>query len=81
MFEYEKGYFKALLDIVSFTEGYRQGLIDIKQRKFTFLVNLIKYLSNNRDKRDLFMRYGGSVGVKFSDDKDCKIVNVFDKLK
>ena len=81
MFEYEQGYFKALLDIIDFTNQYSINLKSMKQRKFTLLINLIKYLSTNRDKRDLFMKYGGSVGVKVSDDKDCKIVNVFDKFK
>lgn len=81
MFEYKRGYFKALLDIISFTEEYSEHLKYIKQRKFTFLINFIKHLLTNRDKTDLFMKYGGSVGVKFSDDKDCKIVNVFDRFK
>lgn len=81
MFEYEKGYFKALLDIINFTNEYSQVIKDLKQRKYTLIVNLIKYLAENRDKMDLFVKFGGSVGVKFSDDKDCKIVNVFDKFK
>ena len=81
MFEYERGYFKALLDIINFTEEHSEDLKSMRQRKFTFLTNLIRHLLTNRDKMDLFIKYGGCVGVKSSNNKDCKIVNVFDKFK
>ncbi|HZK60720.1 MAG TPA: hypothetical protein VFC41_01500, partial [Anaerovoracaceae bacterium] len=61
MFEYERGYLKALLDIIDFTEEHSEDLKSMRQRKFTFLTNLIRHLLTNRDKMDLFIKYGGNV--------------------
>lgn len=78
-FDYRKGYFKALLDIANYTDDHSVMLKYIKQRKFTFLVNLIKYLLKNGDVLDLFMVYGGDIDVIYSPDKACDIIRVLKK--
>lgn len=60
---YEKGYFKAFLDILEFADIYSESLKQYKTKKYAVLLNLIKYLAENKNKRDLFMRYGGNIKV------------------
>lgn len=73
------GYFKALLDIANYTDDHSLQLKYIKQRKFAFLVNLIKYLLKNREALDLFVKYGGDVEVFHTDAKACEITSVQDR--
>lgn len=70
---YEKGYFKALLDILEFTNIYSAALKRYKSKKYDVLLNLIKYLAENTNKRDLFMRYGGNIEVIV---KDMQIIDL-----
>jgi hypothetical protein len=76
LFEYEQGYFKALLDMSNFVDGHSVMINYQRQRKYRLLVNLIGYLLKNRDERELFMRYGGEVEVRINHEKDCKILEV-----
>ncbi len=76
MLEYEKGYFKALLDLSNYIDEHSESIKSLKQCKFTFIYNLIKYLLDSFERRELFRRYGGDVIVKINHDKDCKIVSI-----
>ncbi len=67
--EYDNGYFKALLDILEFVNSHSE-IINHDYRgnkKYTLLINLIKYLAKNPEKRELFKKYGGYVELIVND--------------
>lgn len=77
--EYDNGYFKALLDILEFVTIHSE-IINHDYRgnkKYTLLINLIKYLAKNTEKREIFKKYGGCVHliVKDTEIVDLKEIN------
>lgn len=60
MFEYESGYFKAILDIYNTLESQIAGLtLNSKKKYQTYILSLLKLLLSDSIVRDKFMRYGG----------------------
>ena len=60
MFEYESGYFKAILDIYNTLESQDAHLkLNSKKKYQTYIYSLLKLLLSNSIIRDKFMQYGG----------------------
>lgn len=60
MFEYESGYFKAILDIYNTLESQDAGLkLNSKKKYKTYILSLLKLLLSDTIVRDKFMQYGG----------------------
>lgn len=60
MFEYESGYFKAILDIYNTLESQDAGLkLNSKKKYQTYILSLLKLLLSDAIVRDKFMQYGG----------------------
>ena len=61
MFEYESGYFKAILDIYNTLESQDAHLkLNSKKKYQTYIYSLLKLLLSNNIIRDKFMQYGGT---------------------
>ena len=61
MFEYESGYFKAILDIYNTLESQDAHLkLNSKKKYQTYIYSLLKLLLSNDIIRDKFMQYGGT---------------------
>ena len=60
MFEYESGYFKAILDIYNTLQLQDANLELNSQKKYqTYIYSLLKLLLSDDIIRNKFMRYGG----------------------
>lgn len=60
MFEYESGYFKAILDIYNTLKSQDPHLgLNSKKKYQTYIYSLLKLLLSNSIIRDKFMQYGG----------------------
>lgn len=60
MFEYESGYFKAILDIYNTLKSQDAHLkLNSKKKYQTYIYSLLKLLLSNSIIRDKFMQYGG----------------------
>lgn len=60
MFEYESGYFKAILDIYNTLELQDANLkLNSKKKYQTYIYSLLKLLLSDDIIRNKFMRYGG----------------------
>lgn len=74
MFEYERGYHKAFIDLTNF---YKHNELAIKSfranKKQEVFFNLIKHLTLNRNERDIFMRYGGDTSTIVISTLDQKV--------
>ena len=68
---YRKGYFKALQDIHQFYYIHSDYLHHktVRGKNLKVLIAVIKYLLQNRQARELFIRYGGDVKVVVKIDK------------
>jgi len=65
---YEQGYFKAILDVISFAEMHSESLKKIKNKKYDLLLNLLRHLAKNKSDMQKFMEYGGDVEIWYSND-------------
>jgi len=77
---FEKGYFKALLDLLEFIDLHNETLKLYRNKKYLLVLNLVRYLVKHREKRDLFMRYGGHVEVIVNNSQITEIVNLKEKV-
>lgn len=60
MFEYESGYFKAILDIYNTLESQDASLeLNSKKKYQTYIHSLLKLLLSDDIIRNKFMQYGG----------------------
>ena len=60
MFEYESGYFKAILDIYNTLQLQDANLeLNSKKKYQTYIYSLLKLLLSDDIIRNKFMRYGG----------------------
>lgn len=60
MFEYESGYFKAILDIYNTLESQDANLkLNSKKKYQTYIYSLLKLLLSDDIIRNKFMQYGG----------------------
>ena len=64
MFEYESGYFKAILDIYNTLKSQDAHLnLNSKKKYQTYIYSLLKLLLSNSIIRDKFMQYGGTYDI------------------
>jgi len=58
---YRHGYFKALLDMSNYIDNHSECLKPYKSKKLDVIHSIIKYLLENADVLDEFMKYGGEM--------------------
>lgn len=64
MFEYESGYFKAILDIYNTLKSQDTHLkLNSKKKYQTYIYSLLELLLSNSIIRDKFMQYGGTYDI------------------
>lgn len=64
MFEYESGYFKAILDIYNTLKSQDVHLkLNSKKKYQTYIYSLLELLLSNSIIRDKFMQYGGTYDI------------------